>query len=87
MNGSHLTTLARRLHDLAEQTRREAERMRASDGVTWRSTAADRYRERLADEALTVRSAAAALERAAEAMTHHARAVGALPGVPGIPHV
>ena len=87
MDGSHLTTLARRLHVLADETRREAERMRASVGVTWQSVAADRYRERLADEARHVLAAAACLDDAAAAMSAHARSVEHSPYLSGVLHV
>ncbi len=77
MNGSALTAWARRLSALAEQTRHAADRMRTADGVVWQSTAADRYRERLARESARVVQVAAALDDAAAAMAQHARSIDA----------
>jgi hypothetical protein len=75
VDGDHVTRLAQRLHALADETRREADRMASTTSVDWRSTAADRYRERLAAEALRVRRAASVLDDAARALAVLARAV------------
>lgn len=77
MDGMELERHVAELRGLAEATRRAAARAAAADGVEWRSTAAQRFREVLAREATRTRRCADLLDDAAHALAAHVRAVHA----------
>lgn len=79
MDASHLERRAAELRELAGQAREAAATAVATDGVEWRSVAADRFRESLHREAEFARRCADLLDDAAQAMAVHARSVPALP--------
>jgi uncharacterized protein YukE len=66
---------AHQLHAVAEQVRRLAAEVSSAAGVEWQSSAAERFRDRLAVEASAVRRCAHALDDAAHAFAAHAAAV------------
>ena len=75
MDASHLARSAAELRELAGQAREAAAAAAATDGVAWRSVAADRFREALQREAELARRCADLLDDAAQAMAVHARSV------------
>lgn len=75
MDWTHLQRRAAELRELADATRRAAATAAATDGVEWRSVAAERFRTALYREAVLTRRCADLLEDAATAMAAHARAV------------
>lgn len=72
MGGEHTRAAAHRVAVLAEETRAVAARVASASGIRWRSTAADAFRGRLAEQAADVRRAAESLDAAAEALARHA---------------
>jgi hypothetical protein len=77
MDWSHLQRHVVELRQLADVSRAAAARAAATDGVAWRSVAAERFREALGDEALRTRRCADLLDDAARALAGHLRAVHA----------
>lgn len=78
MDGGHARTLARRVHETAQDARQVAVRVTGTSAVEWTSTAADEFRARLAGEAERVRRAAALLDAAAAALQRHAAVLDAV---------
>jgi hypothetical protein len=75
VDGDELRRLAARVSALAEQVREVAGRAAGAAEVSWRSTAADAFRARLAREAGAVRRAGEEVETVAHLLIRHARAV------------
>ena len=69
-----LATVAQ-VRKLSDDVRALADRTAASGDVRWRSTAAEAFRRRLAEEVARVRSTAAALDEGAAALRRHALAL------------
>lgn len=75
MDWTHLQRHVAELRELAETTRVAAARAAATEGVEWRSVAAERFRTALHREAGLTRRCADLLDDAARAMAAHVRAV------------
>jgi hypothetical protein len=75
MDGTDLDRQVAQLRHLAQEARDLAAHLVASGSVEWKSLAANRFRERLAFEAVLSRGCADRLDRAAGALAAHAVAV------------
>lgn len=80
MAGGEVRAAAARVQHAAEEVRRLAARAGSVGAVGWRSPAASRLRERLAEEAARLHRTAALLDEAAGALRQHADAVEAAAG-------
>lgn len=70
-----LRSLARQVRAWADEVDLVAARTTSAQGVRWHSTAADRFRTTLAEQAADVRDRVEALEALAQALVAHAAAV------------
>jgi hypothetical protein len=75
MGSDEVRRLAVRVQQIGDDVRRLADQTLAAGTAAWRSAAAASFRHRLAEEATRIRAVAADLDRAAEALQHHAVAV------------
>ena len=77
MGSEEVRRSAALIQQLGDEVRRLAERTLAATEVQWQSTAAQGFRQRVADEVVRVRAVAGDLDGTAEALWRHA---GALDG-------
>ena len=75
MGAEEVRRVAARVRQIGDDVRRLADQTSAAPADQWRSTAAEGFRRRLAEEAGRVRSVAVKLDDASDALFQHAFAI------------
>jgi hypothetical protein len=86
MGTDDVRRVAALIQTIGDDVRGLAERTLTGGAAHWRSSAADAFRGRLAEEVAAIRAAARCLDDTASALRRHAAAVDRAPaGMPGLP--